>query len=104
MARRLLTSKHKHTCETCDGEPAKKMLRLEEPHNKKGFMQILNHEFFDDKTLKRPGTETDVATLIRTFSKFNFEIELVRDLNYKQIKALVEQRNELRAIFIRLNR
>lgn len=93
MARRLLKSKHKNACETCDGEPSRKILRLEKPHNKKGFMQILNHEFFDDKTLKRPGTETDVGTLVKTFSKFNFEIEIVRDLNYKQIKELVVHRN-----------
>lgn len=75
----------------CDGEPAKKLRRLEEPRNKKGFMLILNHEYFDDKTLIRPGTNIDVQNLVKTFSQFNFQIETWKDLNHEQITELAEK-------------
>ncbi|KAG4066007.1 hypothetical protein HA402_001254 [Bradysia odoriphaga] len=87
----LLKNKRKNDCEMCDGEPAEKIRRLDESRNKKGFMLILNHEFFEDKTLKRPGTRVDEDNLVKTFSKFNFEFEIFKDLNYKQVVELAEQ-------------
>lgn len=91
MPRTLLKYKRKHTCETCDGEPAKKLSRLVEPHDKKGFMLILNHEYFNDKTLIRPGTSVDEENLVKTFSKFNFEFQIFKDLNYNEIVELAEK-------------
>lgn len=87
----LLLFKRKESREICDCEPANKMRKIEEPHSKKGFLLILNHEFFDDKTLLRPGTRQDVENLVKTFTKFNFEIEIFHDLSFKQIKELTEK-------------
>lgn len=89
----LFKNKRKNDGEKYDGEPAEKIMRLEEPHDKKGFMLILNHEFFDDKSLKRRGTKRDEENLVKTFSQFNFEFEILHDLNYKQIVNLAEQCN-----------
>lgn len=94
LPRLFLNYKRKLTCETCDGEPAKKIQRLEEPHNKKGYMLILNHEYFDDKTLIRPGTKVDERNLVQTFSQFNFEIEILKDASYKQIVKLADERKK----------
>lgn len=99
MPRLLPNHKRKNVCEECDGEPAKKISRLEEPHNRKGFMLILNHEFFNDKTLIRPGTNVDQENLVKTFSKFNFEIETLKDLNYKQITELAEECKYISSLF-----
>lgn len=87
----LTKNKRKSDCETCDGEPAEKIRRLDKSRNKKGFMLILNHEFFDDKTLKRPGTRMDENNLVKTFSKFNFEFQILKDLSYKQVVELAEK-------------
>lgn len=103
MLRLLRKQKQKRYCETCDGEPENKKRRVEEPHIKKGFMLILNHEVFDDKTLVRPGTKMDEENLIQTFSKFNFEIQVFRDLTYQQIKKLAKQCTKLYLIYYEVN-
>ncbi|KAJ6648720.1 Caspase [Pseudolycoriella hygida] len=83
--------KRKRHCATCDCEPLNKVRRVEEPHSKKGFMLILNHEIFDDEALMRPGTMMDEKNLVKTFSKFNFEIKTVKDLTHKEIVQLVNK-------------
>lgn len=92
MSPALPKNKRKHNSESYDDdEPLKKVRRLEKARDKKGFMLILNHEYFDDKTLIRAGTKVDEHNLLKTFSKFNFEFEIFKDLSYKEIVKLAEQ-------------
>lgn len=91
MSLLLLKNKRKRDFETCEGDPPAKKMRFEVQRKKQGFMLILNHEYFDDSTLKRPGTKIDVKNLVSTFSKFNFKFHIVKDLNYEQVVKLVER-------------
>lgn len=93
----LVLLKRKNNSERSDGEPAEKLRRLESRY-RKGYMLILNHEYFVDKTLKRPGTKVDEENLVKTFSKFNFEFKILKDLNYKQIAELAVRCKTLKRI------
>lgn len=61
-------------------------------HKNRGRAVIFNHENFQiDRLRPRSGTEVDAANLKDALKAFGFDVSVYHDLNYRELKRIVDK-------------